>query len=354
MRLLFIFLILLSFAQAQSCGTINYLTQENSPFEKIPVADQDGTGICYAYTASQLLNYHILKTNQATEAVMHPVWVALKASRRILDMGREIEAINAVNTAGTCSYERVEGALNNFSNNSNLSGSPLVSFLETYARSLGREAGGTGRAANQSMIETAQNEAINTASAYCSDEIYWERLLPQLSVVSETSVQLFTRLLSDSCPPGSIQRFRTPRAVDIFPFETHAHARSTMNSQISKGPFVFGYCAETWTNPNYNGYPDTDRKFRTIDADCGMHSSMMVGRKQIGPHCYMLVRNSWGTGWGDWNTNQKCICRHKITRAWVDECTYDEHGTGEYSVEACYIGQNQMSRNIQNITTIYQ
>jgi hypothetical protein len=80
----------------------------------------------------------------------------------------------------------------------------------------------------------------------------------------------------------------------------------------------------------------------------------MVGRKQIGEHCYMLVRNSWGTGWGDWNSNQKCICRHKVTREWVDECTYDEHGSGDYTVEACYMGQNQMSRNIQDITTIYR
>ncbi len=352
MKLFLVLYFLSAFARAQDCGTINYLTQENSPFEKIPVADQDGVGICYAYTASQLLNYHILKTNQATEPVMHPVWVALKSSRRILTSGNELSAINAVNNAGNCNYDRVEGALNLFSNNSNLSGSPLVSFLETYARSLERQA--RGRQANQSMIETAQNEAMNDADSNCSEEVIWERLLPQLSTVSETSVQLFTRLLQDSCSPQSLNRFQTPRAVDIYPFETHAHARSTMNTQISKGPFIFGYCSETWTNPNYNGYAQTDRKFKAVDANCGMHSSMMVGRKQIGPHCYMLVRNSWGIGWGDWNANQKCICRHKVTREWVDECTFDEHGTGDYTVEACYIGQNQMSRNVQNITTIYR
>lgn len=354
MKFFMLLCFLSTFAHAQNCGTINYLTQENSPFEKIPVSDQDGTGICYAYTASQLLNYHILKTNQATEPVMHPVWVALKASRRILHSGNEIDAINSVNNAGNCNYDRVEGALNLFSNNSNLTGSPLVSFLETYARSLTRQARGPAAPVNQSMIETAQDEAINDASSNCSEQILWERLLPQLSTVSETSVQLFTRLLQDSCSAQNLNRFRTPRAVDIFPFDSHAHARSTMNSQVSKGPFIFGYCSESWTNSNYNGYPETDRKFKAVDADCGMHSSMMVGRKQIGEHCYMLVRNSWGTGWGDWNSDQKCICRHKVSREWVDECTFDKHGTGEYTVEACYMGQNQLSRNIQNITTIHR
>ncbi len=354
MKLFFVLCFLSAFAHAQSCGTINYLTQENSPFEKIPVSDQDGAGICYAYTASQLLNYHILKTNQASELVMHPVWVALKASRRILEAGSELNAINSVNNAGNCSYNRVEGALNLFSNNSNLTGSPLVTFLETYARSLTRQARGPARPVNQSMIETAQDEAIKEASSHCSDDVLWERLLPQLSTVSETSVQLFTRLLQDSCSSQNLTQFQTPRAVNIFPFDTHAHARSTMNAQIGKGPFIFGYCSESWTNPNFNGYSEIGRKYKEVDPNCGMHSSMMVGRKQIGQHCYMLVRNSWGTSWGKWNENQKCICRHKVTREWVDECTFDEHGTGDYTVEACYMGQNQMSRNIQNITTIYR
>lgn len=333
---------------AQDCSTVNHVTSANSPLERIPVADQDGTGICYAYTTSQLMNYHLIKTGQASAPAIHPVWTALKSSRRILQQGYEHEAITAIRDNGSCNYSRVENTLNAFGANANLSGSPLVSFLETYSMELNKLARQNQGNVTQAMVQRAFNKATDETAPHCGDDVLWERLLPQLTPVNETSVQLFTRLLRDTCPAENISRFNIPEPLTAGAFESNEVARLTLHDQMDKGPFLFSYCSEAWYNTSYNGMT---RPTNESASDCGMHSSMAVGRKQIGPHCYMLVRNSWGTTWSDWNQGSTCLCRHKVTRAWVDECTEATHNDGNYTVEACYMGQNLLSRNLQEITT---
>lgn len=342
-----LFLLFASFiSAAQDCSPVNYVTAKNSPFAKIPVQDQDGTGICYAYTSGQLIDYHLLKTKQTSERVMHPVWIALKSSKKILYSGNEIDAINAVRTNGSCNYEYVDAALNVHGMTARLEGSPLVAFLEFYARALKKEAP-TGNV-TADTVRIAFDTAVAQTAPFCDEDVLWDELLPQLKVLNETSVQLFSRLLGNSCKADSLERYRIPQPLTAGQFESNEQAKLSLQDQIQKGPFTFGYCAEAWDSTSSNGMT---RPGSNPVANCGLHSSMAVGRKQIGPHCYMLVRNTWGTGWGDWNQNSKCLCRNNATGAWVDECNATDHNDGQHTVEACYIGMNQLSKNLYDLTT---
>lgn len=60
------FLFILSFilsATAYPCSDVNLYNTPESPLRKIPIYDQDGDGLCYAYTAAQMIDYYNLKKN---------------------------------------------------------------------------------------------------------------------------------------------------------------------------------------------------------------------------------------------------------------------------------------------------
>jgi hypothetical protein len=323
---------------AQNCGSINYLTAKDTPFEKIPVIDQDGAGICYAVTASQLMNYHLIKTKQATEPLVHAAWAALKASHKILGGGDEAEAVNMTQAVGICEFSKVEDALNAFGNNSGLNGNALVGFLETYAIEV-----------NKKNPEDAYYAAQDVASPYCKEDIIWEKIQPELASLSGTSVQIFNKLFADQCSSANLRHLKIPRAMTQI-VQTDQDAPQKL-ALIRNGPIAIGYCASAWEHPGYEGQP-SPRNPKEADKDCGDHSSLLVGRKMIGNTCNYLVRNSYGTGWGSWNENRKCICRHKVTREWVDECTVDNQSSEDYTVEACYMGKTQLERNLTTVTTL--
>ncbi len=344
MRYLFFLIFIMLEAHAQTCPNVNYLTRENSPFNHIPVNDQDGVGICYAYTAAQLVDYHLIRSRQTSGPVMSPAWLALKSSRRILEQGTEREAISALRSAGSCNQNDVETALDAFSNGSGLTGSYLVSFIETYARELQRQNRRGTVTTTSDMVDAAYSKAVDETANVCPDDVVWRRIEPSLTALNETSVQMFARLLRSTCTTQNIHRYNIPQPL-VAQFDNNETAKVTIDSQISKGPFTMAYCSNTWTDMNYN-------MNRSDPGDiCGMHSSMVVGRKKIGSNCFALVRNSWGTGWGSWNENEICLCKNKDSGEWVDNCRAETHNDGNHTVEACYIGMNRLSHNVQDITT---
>ena len=338
------FILMMTSVFAQECPSVNYLTEPNSPFEKIPVADQDGLGICYAYSSAQLIDYHLLKTGQTSTFVMHPAWLALKSSRRILDSGSEVNAINGLRQAGSCSYSQVENALNLFGRDANISAIPLLAFIEAYEKAIFKHSKRRSSPITVDMQGRALLDAVSETAGFCPEGVLLDRLMPELTATNETAVQLINRIVRDACEESKLQKFKIPEPLtaDLDSDET---AQASLEAEITSGPFALGYCSTTWTDANYK----MNRSNR--GESCGLHSSLAVGRKKIGPECFMLVRNSWGTGWGDWNKNEKCLCKNTTTGAWVDECTEATHNDGKHSVEACYIGMKRLSRNATDLTT---
>ncbi len=258
--------------------------------------------------------------------------------------GTEWNALTQLRAAGNCSYSQVENALNLFGRNANITAQPLLAFIEAYETALFNQSNRRRDTITEEIQGRAFLDAITATADICPENVLLDRLLPELTATNETSVQLINRIVRDACDSSQLRSFNIPQPLIAEPVDNDA-SKLSLEDQIGKGPFTFAYCSSTWTDTNYS--------MNRADPGeaCSMHSSLAVGRKKIGPHCFMLVRNSWGTGWGDWNTNEKCLCKNNTTGAWVDECTEATHNDGNHSVEACYIGMNRLSRNLLNITT---
>jgi hypothetical protein len=125
---------LISSVWAQSCPTKNLMTEKDSPFDQIPVYNQDGSGTCYAYTASQLANYYLLKKGETKTLEYHPLWVALQYANsykgKTITGGVADIALDEISVNSYCSYSSVSKSLQIMAREQNMTDHEIIGFIE--------------------------------------------------------------------------------------------------------------------------------------------------------------------------------------------------------------------------------
>ncbi len=133
-RILIALILFPSILWAQSCPTKNLMTIKDSPFNKIPVYNQDGSGTCYAYTASQLANYYLLKNKKTTKLEYHPLQVALQyaGSYKTTSITSGVADIALDKLIGKeyCSYSSVTSSLQKLARDQKMTDHEIIGFVE--------------------------------------------------------------------------------------------------------------------------------------------------------------------------------------------------------------------------------
>lgn len=299
--------------KAEDCASVNLLTTEDSPFQKIPLYNQENLNICYAYTAAQMSDYHLLKNGAATRNV-HPAWVAaLYASsreRKTLEIGHTKEALEQLQLAANCDYQKVTDALKN--------------------------------------ISRKENESENRA-------IKGIELAYQRSPSSLNPVQSINKLLNDACPVPQRQKLKLP-TVAKYNFKNLPDDKAFENFlklQLGRtpSPISITYCSNIWKNPDYAGIKLNDLNLRDrLARDCHYHESLVVGQKMVGNSCNFLIRNTWGSRWSADNKNWNCLCKNKLTQEFSDDCRPETHPDSLFEVQACWLPGEKIARNTGQIT----
>lgn len=277
---------------ANDCSSINLITADDSPFSKIPVYNQGKINICYAYSAAQMADYHLIKQGFPERSV-HPFWVAINYAqlmrRENIQIGHPKEALEALNSASNCDYQTVSKALS-------IMGSQ----------------------------ETSTSRLLEKVKDACSDS-------------GRTKINL---------PSAKRMNFRTLNSDEAY----GNFIQNRLNEVDS--PVSIAYCSNIWKNPTFGGISFNSRGERDVlPKGCEYHESLVVGKKQIGGSCHFLVRNTWGTKWTSSNKTWNCLCKNNKTGALTDDCRYETHGE-DFSVEACWLPMDQLSKNIGQVTTL--
>ena len=127
-------LLLVSSVWAQSCPTKNLMTEKDSPFDIIPVYNQDGSGTCYAYTASQLANYYLLKKKETTTLTYHPLWAALQYANsynsKSITAGIADITLDEMSMDPYCSYSSVTTSLQKMAKEQKMTDHEIIGFIE--------------------------------------------------------------------------------------------------------------------------------------------------------------------------------------------------------------------------------
>lgn len=346
MNFLIVFFFTINFVWA-NCAPVNLVTEENSPFQKIPVFDQDGLNICYAYTASQLVDYHLIKKGNKERSV-HPVWSAMKFAeskgRGDISMGIAYDTIKALRKYGNCPVETIESAFAEWSQKANANEVEIMALIEKLVKDLPET--------SDENIDQTISEAIKQVAPYCGGNPTFDQLLPELRALSiMSSRELFSKLALPNCQKEaqavsiSAPRFVLPKTdADVAP-----HFEKILNDY--KSPIAISFCSRVLSEPSYVGLTRLDKNpYVDVQSNCSPHDALIVGKKKIDGQCHYLLRNTWGSGFHPSNKDRKCLCKNRKTGEYIDDCQESLHNNGDNIVEGCWVNEELFSKNTFGIT----
>jgi hypothetical protein len=333
-----------------NCDPMNLVTEPNSPFQKIPVYDQDGMNICYSYAASQVADYHLIKKNGG-DRIVHPLWGAMKFAKSInnktLELGVSGTVINLLKSNGNCHRDDVTKILHHLSTKTNAPEADILSMLTKLQFKFDQEKRKTrsGDLNNQTIDQIIHDE-IKADKETCSTNRTWEGILPQLRSLSVINTpQLFEKLLFWKCLRSKPLDLPEPKYnLSVTDEDGALYLQNTL--QRTSAPVVVSYCATSLIKPDYVGFKRAKNITNyAYDEECANHESIVVGKKQMNNSCHFLLRNTFGTAFGEWTKGKKCLCKTTATNEFVDDCTAETHDNGKYIVEACWIPESTLIKN---------
>jgi len=385
--LLFLGLICSSSSALALCKNVNLYEIKDSPLAKIPVYDQDGTGTCYAYTASQLLNYHLLKNKHATTMKVHPAWAAVnyavdnsRSSTQGGFMDATIKSLQKLSSQ--CSYESVSKTLIDFGAAAGLSEPNVLAFLETYAKNYLElkhkpkpititAIDNTRLYMNPFMAKLKEEDESRmlAAEAFRKTEMDMKKTcdIPGLEkleseVIDSLSMNVARILRSnffEECRRNKSQQFSLPKLtveshwgkIDI----TNKNLSHALNENLAKQtPVGMSYCTGFFSDKNkvfLNDFVKGMKVYRSGTTGCGAHASVVVGsRKTLTNSCEYLVKNTWGSNY--WYKYGTCYCEHKTTGKKVTSCKKETHSLKNYRVLGCWIDSQQLLPNMIDVSVV--
>jgi len=340
---------------AFDCTPVNLITKANSPFNKIPVYDQDGSRICYAYTIAQLVDYKKISEG-ASDRNVHPLWVALSYNLahgyNSFDYGGVVnDALLDLLKNGSCPYDKVMDGLKLAIESTNSNEPHFLDFLEEYKKARMESRLDVDRSPITDLLSASANHRM-----YCATGNHnFLELSEELKQMDKlTSPEIIQKLLFPACE-NQLEKMN-------FEVETREHGADTviedkLQATLNSGrPVGISYCTNFFTDKTYDGISEKGLikkwKRRHIKEDCHHHASLVVGRREVENRCEILIRNSWGTGLNPKMGKGKCLCRDKATGAFADNCHEDMVNIQKFTVEGCWYDSKDLARNIRSLTSL--
>lgn len=336
---------------AQNCSELNLITQENSPFSRMPVLDQAGSGMCYAYSAAQLANYQLIKSGRAERPTVHPAWAGIlykeRSNDRDLAGGFPYASLDAIAAAGNCDEQSVHQAIKARSELVGVPEARIMKFLDDYGEIIRKKNYSTS-------LESDRALALEQAAAknsYCPAP-NWRRLMGKPELLAENAVAAMRTLLAESCQDQNITNLDLPPYQRMKQGDDYAFA-SKIDSVLERGnPLGMTFCSMATDDPHSSpprflkDLPNGVRQLNVTEKACGAHVALIAGRKTLNGSCHYLYRNSRGTGWYPDIRHLTCLCKNKRTNQYVDNCRYQTHNDSRHIVEACWVPKENVVPNV--------
>jgi hypothetical protein len=369
-----IFLLLNSFVIHAACRPVNlylepkwgkaYLAKKSSKLwrgskRQMPIYDQGNTGLCYAYTAAQLVDFwRLTKGTRVTKEInlSTPLYAAL-LNRKLetsvmfgnsnLEGGYVSDALYAIKKFGMCSPDTIEASLSEFALKKKLDPEQFYEIVQFFYSEYSQ---GIKKIDNSTFSEIKRRflKSIQKIKGFFQrgNNPYQETDLPKIFqsvapyIQDQSITELMTKLFADCQKPENIII-----STKYIPFPTVVEA-TLLNQPFLKDyiknkldlpnaqPVGITYCANVFFYPNLNGvYPDplNGNFISKNDTECGRHASIIIGKKEIGGVCHFLIRNTWGTH-----------CDYR----WP--CTINAQG----EATGIWLSENALINNLDTLTTL--
>ncbi len=338
-------------ALATDCVNRNLETTTGNPMQSIPTYDQDGTGMCYAYAASQMMNCYLMEKNRSTSLRVHPATAAVRFTaaydkQETLNGGFIDKAINATRAEFNYSYSSVAQNLTETAKNTAVPEAEVLHFIETLGKAMTNPTirdqasllSSKQAAANGSFAGPLYNYWNNLTStafnsikpdAWCSKEDIASLKSFALSAPASSSLDIaFLTIFEEKHKSAKPLSSEMPAAKHLTGMSaSEATIKETIRAHFAAKatrPLGLSFCSKVISDGTYRGLSGTGSSRKIIPKDknggkdCGPHAVLISGIRNNGGRCEYLIRNSWGTAFRS-NSRLSCVCKNTATKAY-SEC----------------------------------
>ena len=281
-----------------TCSTADLNAIPNSPFSKIPIYDQDGAGLCYAYAAAQMIDYYRFKNGDQGNDLTNPIyasWVAYYEKRNFflksMDLvgGDSDVVISALKSNGVCTNQEVEKKILSLNKSTNLTSPQLLFFLDTIYKY---------RKYFFTWDHTVSefNKHVDSKLS-CQQSLDLKNEFERLGILSSAPSLVLDNLFKNC----------KKHKLDVPELETHhmgddKQMKNIIDTELEKNmPIQIDMCGhflQETTPTSYRGRIDV-QIFKPREMSrwfgCGPHAVIISGRMKINGECHYQVRNSWGS-----------------------------------------------------------
>ncbi len=368
--LLFSFAILFQApAQAQHegipgyCPAVNLYEVAGRPFDRMPIYDQGELSTCYAYTASQLIDFWRFKNQPESVDLTSPVWTALVHKVRMplhwnpdnLDFSRMAWVFRSIEKEGICRADVVDRAIERLRNgNPRMQEPDLMAFFQEL----------WDEYQEQASILGLNPGAYEIAYAKVSSQPYFAGRIEQSLIEKFRFIDgrskgkrletLLTEVFSE-CSGSNLLPMNLPRWKSVgLGFASNRKIIRKLNEVLEQGnPLGIGYCSNLLDEGH--GYRAFKMKPRVLglalrQEKCGAHYSIVAGqRPRHDGSCEFLIRNTYGTGF--WTDHFSCMCKSRDPSiAGFQECRASEAERSNLQVVGCWISGQDLANNTYDLT----
>jgi hypothetical protein len=338
-------------SEAATCKAVNLYENPESPLHQIPIYDQGDLPICYAYTASQLIDYYLIERGLPRSESVHPFWIAYNHKANAPTLRSIIQwkknrlgysymkwAFQDLRRNGACPAPIVQNQLDRFD------GVLPEENKDDVNRTLASTEVEDEEEGEENVVQESQEELedIKSTSVHEDPVARDKRLFKYLKTN-----------LAPLCRADDRYEVEIPAAkVVVGWFSSNSKVARTLSYYLErKNPVGIGYCSNIFRGSPENpisytyrkGYP---RLLRAVKKGCSAHYSVLVGQRpneKSPSQCDYLIRNSYGKGY--WSKSKDCICQTSTGEQVA--CRYSaENPTPPGTVLGCWVGQSLLTSNL--------
>ena len=307
----------------------------------LPVGDQDGMGICYAFAASQMVEYKA-KTKGINRS-FSPIDASFVSKEHInenafkLDSGLTDATINHILNEGIATRTCIDRVIKKHTRGANITSEEFLSLLEDVWK----------KKRNKESEADIKKDLKNQCDQIGVSVAIFDALLKDWKVP-------FKKYVSDifkECDAERTDLKDLGLEVSFKSSGTNLEMTKHLDKLLDRKDAVnLIMCAEILQGkPHHRGLVITDRKrdfaYKNNEKDCGTHGVLATARRKVNNRCEYLIRNSWGGSWSP--KGMTCACKTKNN--YYPDCSKNKEPGGNKVMVGCWLKEQDLIPNVKNI-----
>jgi len=334
-KFILVFLLILQ-AQAEECSRVNLARDKWAlDYKDMPNYDQGDTNICYGYTAAQLVDYwkrsHSAKIFSQNMTHSSPLYAAYlfkkysfegkfldslsllgKPTNTPVDIGLLHSTIMEIKKKGMCNQIIVEKNLKAFTKKMGLEAFDFYPMMYYFFAEFTRLKGNLSWYQKWNNQKTQELRALVTSS-YCHGKspkscneanLIFDKVVPYF--VKNQSIKLYDEIFGDCKNPENhdvfLRKLPNPTTFTLRPASYVNKSIIQLLDRPNAQPIGVSYCMEILKTAGFVGL----NKINIPTKECGLHASVIIGKRTRNNRCEFLLKNTWGEDCSGYSSKWEC------------------------------------------------